>query len=54
MFLFLFILIGIIIYVQSFKEDFSKEKINTIAYGLWIVLAVFIIYGILSSITKSR
>lgn len=54
MFLFLFILIGIIIYVQSFKEDFSKEKINVIAYGLWIILGIVVIYGLLSSITKSR
>lgn len=54
MFLLFFILIVIIIYVQSFKEDFTKEKISTISYGLWVILGIVIIYGILSSLTKSR
>lgn len=54
MFILLFIMVLLIVYVKSFKEDFTKEKIDKVATALYVILVLVAIYGILSSITNVR
>lgn len=46
----LFILIFMIEYIVSFKDDFSKEHIDKVALALALVLVVAILLGIISSL----
>lgn len=52
MFIFLFILVVLIVYVNSFKEDFTKEETSKVATALYIIAILVVLYGILSSITS--
>lgn len=54
MFILLFIIVLLIVYVKSFKEDFTQEKVDKVATALYVVLILVAIYGILSSITNVR
>lgn len=53
MYILLVLIVFFGVYINSFKEDFTKEQVSKVALAVGIAAFLFILLGILSSALKS-